>query len=264
MKKRDRLIGTVAVAVLSMAGFAQASLVLHYAFDETSGNLVADSSGNGYDATITSGSGWLPTGGKYGGAVDVGGFRKTYVPQGSISNLTEVTVACWLKGAQNNSSFFFASTSTTESGAARVIDLSAGPTKVEMMVGNNGGNYSTRSVVIDPTVNDPNVWEHWAMTFSNDPNNGGKGVITAYKNGVQVGVNANVEVDRVLSGIMFAEIGRANDGTFKGQIDDFKLYDMALTATEIQNTVMIPEPATLGLVAVFGGGIFFMRRRFKV
>lgn len=260
--KRSMIISAVTVAVLSMASFAQASLVLHYAFDETGGNDVADSSGNGYDATITSGSGWLPTGGQYGGAVNVGGFRKTYLPQGSISNLTEVTVAAWIKGATDNASFFLACTSTNESGAARVIDLSAGPTKVEMMVGNNGGSYSTRSVVVDPTVNDPNAWEHWAMTFSNDPNNGGLGVITVFKNGVSVGVNANVETDRLLSGIMFAEIGKANDGTFKGQIDDFKLYDTALTATEIQNTVMIPEPATLGLVAIMGAGLIATRRIF--
>ena len=51
---------------------------------------------------------------------------------------------------------------------------------------------------------------------------------------------------------------------FKGSLDDVRLYDSALTAGEIATLAAIPEPATLGMVALFGGGILFIRRKLMV
>ena len=236
----------IAIAVVfAWAGLFTASsiaatvdgLVLHYTFDDAvNSQTAADSSGNGFDATMSSGSGWLPDGGQLGGALNCSGFRKAYPPQGCISNLTAVTVACWLKGATDNTSFFLGCATTNEAGAARIIDVSAGAAKYEMMAGYNGNNYSSRSVSGDMVADTAN-WVHWAMTFENVATNAGLGVITVYSNGVSVGVKDNVETDRVVSGIQFSEIGRANDGTFKGQLDDFRIYDRALSAAELA-TVM--------------------------
>lgn len=66
------------------------------------------------------------------------------------------------------------------------------------------------------------------------------------------------------------------DQTFSFQVTGQNLVDAGATAGDeliiqfdsvninyLDNVSVIPEPATLGLVAVFGGGILFIRRRFK-
>lgn len=60
-----------------------------------------------------------------------------------------------------------------------------------------------------------------------------------------------------------------NGRLFEGDVGAVQFYDGALddaalgTALNALPTV-IPEPATLGLVAVFGGGVLFIRRRFMM
>jgi len=60
-----------------------------------------------------------------------------------------------------------------------------------------------------------------------------------------------------------ASAAGANE-TFNGDIDDVRVYDNALTSVEVAALAVIPEPATLGLIAAFGGGILFIRRRFMI
>ena len=58
----------------------------------------------------------------------------------------------------------------------------------------------------------------------------------------------------------------AINGKGNGNLAVFRHYTDELSATEVlQNyTATIPEPATLGLIAVFGGGIIFIRRRLMI
>lgn len=53
---------------------------------------------------------------------------------------------------------------------------------------------------------------------------------------------------------------------FVGTIDDMAIFDTALTSGELADFAAngIPEPATLGLVAMFGGGVLFIRRRMMI
>ena len=51
-----------------------------------------------------------------------------------------------------------------------------------------------------------------------------------------------------------------NDGgNFDGLIKDVRIYDTALTQTEIQDLMVVPEPAAVGLLAL--GGLALLRRR---
>ena len=76
-------------------------LVLHYTLDEGSGNVAADSSGNGNDGTIEGSPDWIT--GISGSALAFDGSRD-YVTTGKslLDNLTEFTIACWLKGDLSN------------------------------------------------------------------------------------------------------------------------------------------------------------------
>ncbi|MDF7809417.1 LamG domain-containing protein [Pontiellaceae bacterium B12219] len=58
--------------------------------------------------------------------------------------------------------------------------------------------------------------------------------------------------------------GGRDDGSRSGDIllDDIEYYDTALNASEV--AALIPEPATLGLVVAFGGGLLFVRRFMQI
>ena len=47
---------------------------------------------------------------------------------------------------------------------------------------------------------------------------------------------------------------------FNGQIDEVRISDTALAPSDF---IAIPEPATLGLFGLFGGGVLWIRRRIK-
>ncbi len=67
---------------LMSAGLCQAadgSLVGYWTFDEVSGLVAADSSGNGNDGTLSDDLTWQPAGGMWGGALLWGGQTATHV-----------------------------------------------------------------------------------------------------------------------------------------------------------------------------------------
>ena len=67
------------VLVLSMAVNASADLILHWKFDEGSGNTAMDSSGNGFDILLPDTTTWED--GLFGGAVHFHG-----VGEGNVGN----------------------------------------------------------------------------------------------------------------------------------------------------------------------------------
>lgn len=98
--------------------------------------------------------------------------------------------------------------------------------------------------------------------------------MTGYQNGaVDVsgplnydGVMASVETLMSLGGQLGSD-GSANMHT--GYIADFRVHTGALSAADVTNNYnegiyAIPEPATLGLIGIFGGGLLVVRRRFMI
>ena len=73
-----RLICLVSlVVVLNAAGTVSADLVAHWRFDEGSGTVANDSSGNNNHGTVMGGAQWI-AGGKLGGALDFDGHLLGY------------------------------------------------------------------------------------------------------------------------------------------------------------------------------------------
>jgi hypothetical protein len=74
-------------------------LVGHWKLDETSGNIAADSSGNGNNGTLYGNPTWQPTGGKLNGALQFDGVND-YVDcnNASVLNIQDkITLTCWIK-----------------------------------------------------------------------------------------------------------------------------------------------------------------------
>ena len=88
------------VLVLSTTGPAWAELILHWRFDEGSGDVVNDSSGNGHVGTIE-GATW--TVGDRGPCLEFGGDGDRVVDESGpdyLNGLDSVTIAVWIKSNQ--------------------------------------------------------------------------------------------------------------------------------------------------------------------
>jgi len=86
------------VVALSMAGSVSAELILHWSFDEGSGNTANDRSGNGHDGVFEGNPTWVA--GKVGGALDFAGAGERVVDADAgdyLNGLDAVTVAIWIK-----------------------------------------------------------------------------------------------------------------------------------------------------------------------
>ena len=99
------------------------------------------------------------------------------------------------------------------------------------------------------------------------------GSIYAYLDGSYLGSSSGANANP--TGHKRTRIGSGSSGTagafFTGQIAEVRIYDTDLDNTareaaenELMNTYIIPEPATLGMVALLGGAMVWIRKRFMI
>lgn len=186
--------------------------LVHFKFDETSGNFAYDSV-SGYSLPLVNSSTWVGAGGEIGGAVNFAGASS----QGLGTNSLVIDV-----GVPVTYSFWIRPTSTSAAYAAFMIsDNSNGvwfdPSSDIMVVyvSDNPDLTSSSSIA-------NGVWTHVAIT-----DNGSTSKL--YINGA--------EEDSVASSVYFAikRIGTGlwEDYPFDGRIDDFRIYNRVLGAAEI-------------------------------
>jgi len=97
-KKLICLVSFVLVLGLALTSVGEAAtdLVGHWKFDEGSGNIAKDSSGNGHDGTFNGNPQWVE--GQLGGALDFDGDDSVEIPHHpSLSITDEITVTAWAK-----------------------------------------------------------------------------------------------------------------------------------------------------------------------
>ncbi len=209
----------------SSDGASSLQPILHYKFDETSGNVVNDSSGNARTGTVIGTHTWVT--GRVGNAMTFDGASAFVVlPIGIVSSLTEMTIATWVQFDANKV-------------WQRIVDF---------------GNNTTVYMFLTPTSMAGTV--QLAITTTSNPgqqllNGTGALPLATWKHIAVVldGKNASLYVDGALDSTSAvttrpADLGTtannwlgrsqyAQDPYFKGQLDDFRLYDRALTAEQI-------------------------------
>jgi hypothetical protein len=215
---------TVTVTVLPDRA---ASLVAAYSFNEGSGTTVTDASGNNNTGTISHAT-WT-TAGKFGGALVFNGTSaKVTIPDvPSLRFTTDMTLAAWVKPSKVTSAwrdiiykgdgnYYLMATSTTNS-------LPAG-----------GGRFGGPSIeTLGTAALAVKTWTHLAVTYDG-------AALRLYVNGVQV--SSRAQTGNLVTSANPLQIGGDSiyGQYFRGTIDEVRIYDQALSPSEIQADMVTP------------------------
>ncbi|MDL2241483.1 hypothetical protein LJB91_01080 [Bacteroidales bacterium OttesenSCG-928-L03] len=259
MKKINSLFGKCCLLLLatvlwSGSLFAQ-ELILHYTFDDVEGTTVYDESPKANDGVLVNnatispdgkrGSAlYLPTTGVTGSAVDY-----VHIADGITTNMESFTVATWVKPS-------------AKSQWSRVFDFGAGTTDnmfFTVSAGTNcryaiicssitGGNapathHNQNEDIVDVVGADLALdeWNHVAVTYDAQTN-----TCIIYINGVEGGRQTDMTPGKnptALAGSTQNFIGRAqyNDPGFVGYMDDFRIYNYAMSQSDVHELTGIGQ-----------------------
>ena len=250
---------TLSIIVLAaMALSAQAAIVAHWTFDNSSNvgeaNISADLTafgGAAYNATSQIGGGSLSVDGVTGSylAVDASFSQPAGMPTGNSA----YTISAWIKDASKNKNFV-------------VLGNGAGYNGFEVSGGSKLKNWGGSQDLTTASTFDLNGgdWFHVVATF--DPSAGRSiyvnGTLDAGPSGAFV---ANWADDTLL-------IGGASWGSYEGLLDDVAIFDEALSSVEItalhngglaglNAAQAVPEPGTYALLGGFFALVCVMLRR---
>lgn len=197
-------------------------LVLHYQLDEGSGSLVADSSSYALNATFLGTPKWSDDGKYLGAARMAGNLIASPVPN-HMNALTHMTLSLWIKGdrtlqAMTNAwpeAIYHADYATNRGFALMTTVQNTDTFGFRLHTGTG-----RREVTMDGVT--PATWVHIVATYDGT-------AMRLYRDGVLVNVNVTGAIP--LPGVEApVQIGIGYEGLF----DDVRIYDRALSPTEVQ------------------------------
>jgi RHS repeat-associated protein len=196
-------------------------LVAAYGFEEGAGTAVVDSSGHANDGTIT-GAAWAD--GKFGKALQFDGIDdKVTIPDSNSLDLTTgMSLSAWVKLDSPDSTW--REVLYKKRGTGRSYDLAADTTSAKPSMALGTG---TSDPVIYGTSQLPTAeWAHVAGTWDGT-------TAKYYVNGTLVRTQAMA--GPIATGTDMLYLGtRANDRYLDGTIDEVRIYNRALSQSEVQ------------------------------
>ncbi|NYI44391.1 beta-xylosidase [Nocardioides aromaticivorans] len=215
-------------------------LVAHYALDETSGSVAADSSGHGYDGTVSGDTTWTD------GALSLGGTNgHVKLPDDMMAGLDAITVSTevWVDPTQATPYFIWGLGNTDSGGAGNGYLFTTGNSAYRTSIAS--GNWNTEQTATSGAALGRGAWRTLTYTLQD-------GTATLYLDGVKVGEKTGVTIKPgdIGDGRTSANyIGRSvytADKYLKGRVRDFRLYNRALTGAEVRDLAADPT-AILGV-----------------
>jgi hypothetical protein len=218
-------------------GITVAATSLYYRNDIiNSGTNAVDSSGNGYNGTITGtyGSTYGSTPGEIGNALSLSDSSSSpaYVTAPTsfataLSSMTNFTLSAWVDPANLSewSRVFDFGDNTTLYMFLTTSDANGRP-KFAITTSSDGGEQSVESNVALTT----NTWNFLSVTLSGS-------VATMYLDGVEVGTAGGFTLNPSSLGVTTLDyLGKSQwsaDPAFNGDLDDFRVYGTALSGASI-------------------------------
>ena len=201
------------------------------AFNESSGTTCTDSSGSGHNGTLVNGPTRTP--GKFGNGLTLDGTNDhVLVANPSTLNLGtgNFTIAAWIKrqaiGVEHTILSKTASATWTNGGK-------------EFFIGGDNrlyfGCFAVGEIPSTGTITNDGLWHHVAVTFVDSSN-----TVTLYIDGVASG-GGTLNLPANVSSHVIKIGGHPAGHYFRGQVDEFRIFSRALSASEIQ-TIMNPIP----------------------
>ena len=212
---------TVMVSNLSSPG-----LVAAYNFDQGVGTILSDRSGNANNGTV-SGATWS-TSGKYGGALAFDGVNDivSVSDSASLDLTTGMTLEAWTNpSALGSGSSNWRTTAFKQQPGGMVYALYANNGSGARPAGqvNIGGERNVVGTAQLPL----DVWTHLAVTYDG-------GSLKLYVNGTQAASTTVGGSISVSTGALTIGGNTVWSEWFQGRIDDMRIYNRALSVTEIQ------------------------------
>ena len=220
----------VSGATGSTAGSAS-GLVAAYAFDDGSGSVLSDASGNGHDGTI-SGATW--TSGHDGGALSFNGSNAS-VDLGSLGTFYQsgFTLEGWVQKQTSTKKDVGVLGSWSSSGGPMLwVDHLAGDYQLTL----NSGLSSYLDSGHTPIGGQ---WQYLAATFDGS-------TARFYIDGVQVASRSVTSSVGSSNNWRIGAYGSVAGGFFDGLIDNVRIYNRALSDTEVQTDMSVPVTTPTG------------------
>jgi hypothetical protein len=201
------------------------SLVAHFTFDASSGSEARDETGKSH-GTLQPGTKWNE--GKSGRAVSFDGKAgHVTLPAGITAQLFDFTIAAWIR-VDSEKAWARLFDFGDDRGNYLFLSPRGGSGKPRFAVSTTYG-YNEQAIDADSEL-PKREWAHLAVTLSGKTG-------TLYLNGTAVGTNPAIDFPPFQLGSTDRNwLGRSqfpNDPYLDGAIDDFRIYDGALTAVQI-------------------------------
>ncbi|MFH9548217.1 family 43 glycosylhydrolase [Streptomyces sp. NPDC017435] len=209
-------------------------LALWYKLDATSGTTVTDASGHGRDGTVTGAAGWSSTG---QGLAFNGSDTYIKVPNDVMKGMDAISVAMDVRidAAQSTPYFLYGFGNSSGSNGNGYLFTTGNSLRTSIATGNWSTEQTTKPA--DSHNLTRAVWKHLTYTQSGT-------TAVLYEDGVEVARNTSVTITpgAIGSGITTANyIGKSvysGDRLFKGDIRDFRVYDHALAASDVEQLAL--------------------------
>src|SRR4051794_35949703 len=235
MSNAAKIIFLVAVLTLAGAGAAvhggaaTTGLVAYYRFDEGSGTVARDSSGNSNDGTISNAT-WVT--GKLGKALSFNGRNSwVTVPDAPSLDLTGgMTIEAWVNPATTGGSWRTVAVKEQPSQLAYALyAYGAGP-------GPSAHAYTTTDrYATTPSTLPKSTWTHLAGTYDGT-------TLRLYVGGQQVSATTAAGAITQSNGVLRIGGNAVWSEWFSGSIDDVRIYNKALSSSQISGDMSGSSP----------------------